>query len=127
MNMPKPTDALGIRRLQGTVGYLGKFLPNLSAAIEPLCKLSYMDAELQWLKEQDDALEEVKKLVTEARVLAYYEKKELMVECDASSNALGAALLRDDKPAVLCIQSPHTNWATLCTNREGVSGDMLQS
>ena len=32
VNMPKPTDALGIQRLQGTVGYLGKFLPNLSAS-----------------------------------------------------------------------------------------------
>ena len=72
----------------------------MSAAFKPLHKLLYVDAEWQWSKEQDDALEEDKELVTEAPVLAYYDtkKKELTVECDASSKTLGAALLQDVKP-----------------------------
>ena len=44
-------------------------------------------------------MDEIKKLVTTAPILAYYEpKKELVVQCDASSTGLGAVLLQEGKP-----------------------------
>ena len=35
-DMPAPTDKKGVERLLGSVNYLGKFIPNLAAATEPV-------------------------------------------------------------------------------------------
>ena len=44
-------------------------------------------------------MDEIKKLVTTASILAYYNsKKELLIQCDASSTGSGAVLLQDGKP-----------------------------
>ena len=43
LEMPKPTDVSGVRRLVGFVTYLSKFLPKLSDICEPLRKLTLKD------------------------------------------------------------------------------------
>ena len=86
LGMENPTDVDGVRRLQGMVTYLAKFLPR-------------QDVEFKWSEEQDKAMDEIKKLVTTAPILAYYDpKKELVIQCDASSTGLGAVLLQEGKP-----------------------------
>ena len=35
-DMPTPTDKKGVERFLGTVNYLGKFIPNLATATEPI-------------------------------------------------------------------------------------------
>ena len=99
LQMENPTDVAGIRRLQGTVTYLAKFLPRLSTVLEPLRRLTHQGEQWQWTEEQDKAMSELKKLVTTAPVLAYYDPaKELTIQCDASSTGLGAVLLQDEHP-----------------------------
>ena len=99
MGMENPTDVDGVRRLQGMVTYLAKFLPKLSTVMEPIRRLTKQDVEFKWSEEQDKAMDEIKKLVTTASILAYYDsKKELLIQCDASSTGLGAVLLQDGKP-----------------------------
>lgn len=45
------------------------------------------------------SIAQVKKLVTKAPVLSYYEPKEsLEIQCNASQESLGAALLQKGKP-----------------------------
>ena len=49
--------------------------------------------------EQENALKEVKHLVTAAPILADLDHKlELEVQCDASKNGLGAAVLQQGRP-----------------------------
>ena len=106
--MPKPEDVEGIQRINGFVNYLAKFLPGLADIMEPLRRLTRRDTEWQWTEEQEKSSAEVKKLVTAAPILSYYDpKEELVIQCDASQKGLGAALLQKGKPFILfcCLDS----------------------
>ena len=99
LQMPNPTDVEGVRRLQGMITYLAKFIPQLSTVMEPIRRLTRQDCEWQWTPEQETAMQELKQLVTSAPLLAYYNpSKELVIQCDASSTGLGSALMQDGKP-----------------------------
>ncbi|KAK3730654.1 hypothetical protein QZH41_011229, partial [Actinostola sp. cb2023] len=78
LNMENPTDVEGIRRLIGTVTYLPKFLPRLSAVAEPIRRLTRQDTDWAWTDEQDKAMKEIKKLLTEAPILVYYDPSKEM-------------------------------------------------
>ena len=92
LEMPKPEDAEGVQRLNGFVNYLAKFLPSLADHMEPIRRLTRQDTEFTWTEEQDNALREIKRLVSTAPVLSYYDPKiELEIQCDANKKGLGAA------------------------------------
>ena len=98
-NMSRPTDKEGVQRLGGTVGYLAKFVPNLSVLIQPLNDLTRSDVPFHWTQTEEEAFIKVKDVLTKAPVLAYFDAgKQLVVQCDASSRGIGAALLQDGRP-----------------------------
>lgn len=62
--------------------------------MEPLRRLTQKEVEWYWGDAEDKAFNEVKQLVTQAPILAYYSPdKELVIRCDASSLGIGAALM----------------------------------
>ena len=99
LKMESPRTKKDIERLNKTVNCLAKFLPKLSQVMKPLRKLTHKGIEWYWGKAEEKAFTEVKQLVTQAPVLAHYSpKKELVIQCDASSLGLGAALLQKEQP-----------------------------
>ena len=99
IKMPKPQDVKDVRKLCGFVNYLAKFMPRLSAVIEPLRQLTHKEAEWKWMHEHDAAFEKIKSMVTTILVLKYYNpEEELTIQCDASEKGLGAALLQKGQP-----------------------------
>lgn len=89
LEMPKPSDVAGVRRLVGFINYLQRFLPNLSEVCESLRKLTHKDIPWQWNEEQQLAFDTMKQLVRQTTVLKYYEpSQELTLQCDASDKGL---------------------------------------
>ena len=76
-----------------------KFLPHLSDITKQLRDLTRKDSEWTWDQAQRNALESLKKAVSSAPVLRYYNlEDEVTLQCDASQSGLGAALLQDGQP-----------------------------
>jgi hypothetical protein len=97
--MPVPTDMAAVQRLGGFVNYLAKFLPQISTVMSPIRNLTKAGTPWNWSEVQDKAFTEVKRLVSEAPILRYYDaNKPLTIQCDSSEKGLGAALLQEEQP-----------------------------
>ena len=96
---PKFKEFEDIARLNGTVNYLVKILPRVSHVIEPIRRMTQTGVEWHWEGSEKQAFNEVKHLVTQTLILAYYSPdRELVIQCDASSRGLGAVLLQEGRP-----------------------------
>ena len=117
VEMAPPTDKKAVERLRGSVNFLSQYLPRLSDVFKPIGVLTHENVEWQWGPAQQSAFDELKRLVTEAPVLAYYDpKKDLMIQSDASCSGLGAALLQDNRPiayASRTLTETETRYATI--------------
>ena len=83
--MPPPEDIAGIQCLLGLAQYLSKFLPHLSDMTKPLRELTQKDVEWTWDQPQKQALDNLKRAVTNTPVLRYYNlDEEVTIQCDAS-------------------------------------------
>ena len=97
--MPQRGNVHDVRRFLGMINYLAKFLDQLSSRCEILRQLDRKGVEWNWTADHTKAFEEVKKLVTEAPVLAYYDaKKPITLQCDASQDGLGVTMLQQGSP-----------------------------
>lgn len=98
-----PTDVKGVQQLEGFVNYLAKFLPHISEMF-PVQHYTETDAPWTCSQTHEEAFEKVKKVVSEARVLRYYDiNKPLFIQCDASEKGLGATLLQESQPLAYTI------------------------
>ena len=98
-SMPRPTDKDAVHRLRGTITYLSRFVPKLTDVIRPITQLLRDGVEWTWSEAQENSFSEIKRLISESPVLVYFNPdKQLEIQCDASSQGLGAALLQDGRP-----------------------------
>ena len=97
LDMPTPDSKKAVERFLGCLQYLSRFLPQLAAAAAPLRQLTERSAIFTWQTQQADAFQSLKKMITMAPVLRYYDVK-TTVQCDASEKGLGATLLQKGQP-----------------------------
>ena len=85
MEMPTPTDKAGVRRLLGMINFLAAHIPDMSTITVPVRDLLKSDVIFQWGPEQAKALERIKKILSTAPVLTYFDPSvRSMIQADAS-------------------------------------------
>ena len=99
---PRPTTVTDVRSFLGFVSYYRRFIPNVSKVAKPLNTLlqnlegtsnQKKKFKVNWWPEQQEAFETLKRLCTEAPILAYADfKTPFILHTDASSDGLGAVL-----------------------------------
>ena len=97
--MPPPQCKKQVQSLIGMVNYLSKFSAWLSELAKPIYELSKEKVLLNWGPEHDEAFWLIKKEITSAPILAYYNpNKPTTLQTDTSCKGLGACLLQNEKP-----------------------------
>lgn len=100
-NMPEPKSQAEVRRFLGMCNYLARFMPHLSSVSEPLRRLTDEGAEFSWTGVQGRAFQDLKTLIIEEQLLTFYDvKKQVVIQCDASTSGLGATQLQEGRPVI---------------------------
>lgn len=98
---PVPTSLKQLRSFLGFCNFYRRFVQNYSELARPLHDLQKKDAPWSWKEEQQNAFDQIKKVITSSPILVHPDpSKPFMVECDASDYAIGAVLSQkqsDDK------------------------------
>lgn len=104
--MVEPQDRKAAQSFLGFVGYLSKFIENLSELAEPIRQVCKKKSQFMWEKPQQDSFAMIKQAVIEAPTLALYDPNcEVVVSADSSAHSLGAVLLQNEKPVEFIAKS----------------------
>ena len=88
-----PKCAKDVKSFLGLVSYCSKFIPNFATISEPLRRLTRKNQEFVWNDEQQNTFNTLKKMLTSAKVMSYYNPEaETRLTVDASPVGLGAIL-----------------------------------
>lgn len=98
-NFPRPKDKNELSRFLGMATYLSKFFDKLSNESVPLRKLLAKNEEFIWENEHEGAFQKIKNRISQLPTLSYFnDQKELKIQTDASSFALGCVLQQENRP-----------------------------
>ena len=78
---------------------MSKFSPRIAELAKPLQDLTKKHAPYAWGPEHNEAFNNIKKEIVQTPMIRYYDqKKETVLQTDASIKGLGACLLQDGHP-----------------------------
>ena len=87
--MPTPSSKQDVKRLLGMANYLQRFAPNLSEVTAPLRNFLKEDNQFLWDAAQERSFQELKKTISEAPVLKFFDPKDSVeIQSDASDRGL---------------------------------------
>jgi len=115
--MPRPTNVKEVQRLLGMVNFLAPFIPNMSQVTSPLRKLTKKEVPWHWGSEHERSVQEITEILGKDPVLKLFDpKKKATIQCDSSSEGLGACLLQEGKPIAYtskALTDTEKNWAEI--------------
>lgn len=90
-----PKDTKELLSLLGMITYLNRFSARLASLTKPLRELTKKHAQFSWEKHHQEALDQIKHELCQARIISYYDPDPetiTILQCDASQSNLGAWL-----------------------------------
>jgi hypothetical protein len=97
--IPEPQNKKELQRFMGMVNYVSKCIKNLSMLNKPLRELLEKDVHWHWEQQHKEFFDSLKKVLSEASVLKFYDPgKNVVQSIDASSEGLGGCILQDGQP-----------------------------
>lgn len=105
-DMVRPKDVKGVRQFMGLVNYLRRFIKNCSTLCAPINDLTKKNARFKWTETQEEAFQEIKKVLTSDAVMAFPDNDvsvPFSVHVDTSRVGVGAVLMQ--KGRVICYAS----------------------
>ena len=94
-NLKIPTNVHELRRVLGLFNFVTKFIPKAQENLSPMNELLKKGVCWRWDKAQQQASDYMKRALSRAPALAYFEtNKPIVVSADASSYALGGVLMQ---------------------------------
>ena len=107
VNLKSPENIAELRSVLGMIKYLGRYVPNMATVIAPMNELLCKNTQFMWSSVQEEAFRNIKQLIFDSPVLAYYDvNKPTVVSSDASSFGLGGVLMQQHgehlKPVAFC-------------------------
>ena len=103
--IPTPKNKQELQHFLGFVNYVGKFIPNLLQITTPLRNLLEKNSHWSWNYEHDAAIETNKNITTNLTLQFFDINKQAQIQVDASSHALGACLMQDNRRICYASQS----------------------
>lgn len=98
VKFPPPENKTELLRFTGMINFIARHIPNRSQIMEPLNALLKQDVSYIWGEHQREAFNNIKKLISEAPTLAYFDhSKKIIISADASSYGLGACLMQENE------------------------------
>ena len=89
----RPTNITELRGFVGFCNYYRSFVPSFSHVVEPLVAMTRKGAHFSWSAECESAFRDLKRLMTEAPMLAYPDAAaQFVVDTDCSQYAMGGVL-----------------------------------
>ena len=93
VDAPRPQNQSEVRSFLGSAQFCAKFIPGFSTISSPLWDLTCTGKSWKWGTKEEEAFEQIKKLLTNAPVMAYFAKDaKTRLVTDASPVGLGAVL-----------------------------------
>lgn len=115
--MKSPQTKKELERFLGMVTYIAKFVPNFSSNTSVLRDLLKKDVVFQWDENHEKTFQSLKKLITNAPVLRYFDSSQpVKLSVDSSQSGLGAVLLQRELPieyASRALTETQKNWAQI--------------
>ena len=108
MNCPAPQDVHEVRSIMGLFSYYRRFIPHFSELARPIIRLTEKNRPFQWLDEQQQAFEQLKKALSEAPILSHPRTEgQFILDTDASNEGIGAVLsqVQDGEERVIAFGS----------------------
>ena len=92
----EPQNASEVRSFLGLANYNARFMPDFATVAEPLRRLTKKGVRFEFGDEQRKAFTELKKRLSSAEILGYFDKDaKTLIITDASPVGLGAVLIQE--------------------------------